>query len=269
MNLISIVKPLADAATIYRGFLIFMKNIPIHRDFCLKPLVAKVGGLYYTEEWEPLPEYETTYHISSFGRVKKLGRWNHNGKKWLPEKIMAAVRDAKGYLRIRLRKNKKTKGYYVHRIVALAFIPLVEGKPCVNHKTGRKLKNHYTELEWCTDVENNEHGKKLGLFKGANSKISLKRRKFIQENFFIVGRKALAEMFGLTEEYVLAVAKVKVRGTDQRKKMKPRFKKIIDVETGDEFNSAQLAAILKTSRKEINRMLNEERKPNTSQYRYA
>lgn len=47
------------------------------------------------------------------------------------------------------------------------------------------------------------------------------------------------------------------------------YKKIIDLNTGIFYNSKELAFVLNTQPRYINRMLSEERKPNTSQYQYC
>jgi len=53
--------------------------------------------------------------------------------------------------------NKRKVNRYVHRLVALAFIPNPEGKRTVNHKDGDKSNNHVGNLEWATDSENMRH----------------------------------------------------------------------------------------------------------------
>lgn len=61
-------------------------------------------------------------------------------------------------------ENRKKKWFSLHRLVALHFIPKINGKDFVNHKDGNKLNNHYSNLEWCTRLENVRHAMNTGLF---------------------------------------------------------------------------------------------------------
>lgn len=67
----------------------------------------------------------------------------------------------RGYCQIDLGK----KTVKVHRLVALAFIPTIEGKTQVNHIDGNKQNNHVSNLEWCDNAENQTHAYATGLAK--------------------------------------------------------------------------------------------------------
>lgn len=53
----------------------------------------------------------------------------------------------------------------VHRLIASAFVPNPENKPCVNRKDGNKLNNSIDNLEWSTHSENTLHSFQNGLQK--------------------------------------------------------------------------------------------------------
>lgn len=61
------------------------------------------------------------------------------------------------YLRVSLIKGGKILKMYVHRLVALAYIPNPDNLPEVNHKDRNKLNNNVVNLEWCTHKQNIDH----------------------------------------------------------------------------------------------------------------
>ena len=69
-----------------------------------------------------------------------------------------------GYLRVYMRRDSDYKrvDMYIHRLVALAFIPNPENKRFVNHIDTNRSNNHVDNLEWCTSKENNQHSMNLG-----------------------------------------------------------------------------------------------------------
>lgn len=71
-----------------------------------------------------------------------------------------------GYVRIELWSDGVGKKYFLHRLLALAFIPNPDGKPQVNHINGDKSDNRLVNLEWCTQSENQLHAYRIGLQRG-------------------------------------------------------------------------------------------------------
>ena len=104
------------------------------------------------EVWKPIKGYEGLYEISNLGRVKSLN-YRGTGK----EKILKNIEDYKGYLEVCLTKNGRHKIFRVHRLVAEAFIPNPENKPCVDHINTIKNDNRIENLRWVTNKENNNN----------------------------------------------------------------------------------------------------------------
>ena len=103
------------------------------------------------EIWKPIKGYEGLYQVSNFGRVKSL--------KFGKEKILKQSIDKKtGYLHVVLCKNEILKTYYVHRLVAEAFIDNSDNLPQVNHKDENPQNNIYINLEWCDRKYNCNYG---------------------------------------------------------------------------------------------------------------
>jgi len=47
--------------------------------------------------------------------------------------------------------------------MAFVFIPLIKGKPFINHKDGVRDNNELSNIEWCNNSENQKHSfEKLG-----------------------------------------------------------------------------------------------------------
>lgn len=129
-----------------------------------------------TETWKDVLDYEGIYEVSDHGRVrthknKTTYSKRHGTRKWKQRYLKDKTPNGRD-VRVSLWKNGKHKDFLVHRLVGFAFIPLVEGKDCINHIDGNPKNNRVENLEWCNHLENNRHAFETGLM-SSNMKIKL------------------------------------------------------------------------------------------------
>ena len=110
------------------------------------------------EVWKDILGYEGAYQVSDLGRVRSLDRVSCNGKHY-KGRVLKPVPDGAGYLQVFLRKDVKTRRFYIHRIVAETFIENPDAKPQVNHlNESQKWNNRVDNLSWATPKENANWG---------------------------------------------------------------------------------------------------------------
>ncbi|MFT7830050.1 NUMOD4 domain-containing protein [Priestia megaterium] len=119
------------------------------------------------DKWKKFEEIDgRKYYISTAGRVKSVNKYNDKEYLMKPSKLR------NGYRTINL--NQGQSQYYVHRLVAEAFIPNTLNKPTVNHINGVDAGDGVDNLEWMTYAEQDEHARKTGLkTSGATPMIAL------------------------------------------------------------------------------------------------
>lgn len=105
------------------------------------------------EIFKDIEGYEQLYQISNQGTVKSLG--NDKTRK---EKILIPTNNKDGYLYVGLSKQGKRKNYYIHRLVAEAFLDNSNNLPEVNHKDENKTNNNLDNLEFCDRKYNINYG---------------------------------------------------------------------------------------------------------------
>ena len=106
------------------------------------------------------------YQVSNLGRVKSLDRpkrnYDINTGLFTTITIQGKIRKPRltsfGYYTILLSKNGKRKWFFIHRLVAEAFIPNPDNLLQVNHKDENKLNNNVENLEWCDAKYNSNYG---------------------------------------------------------------------------------------------------------------
>lgn len=111
------------------------------------------------EIWKDIEGYEGMYQVSNMGRVRALDRAKPNsGGQIAKGHILPQSDNGHGYRFVSLWKFNKGRRFYVHRLVASAFIPNPSNLPIINHKDENKSNNRYENLEWCTQKYNINYG---------------------------------------------------------------------------------------------------------------
>lgn len=127
------------------------------RNFSLINLTEVIDGVTYVEEWGDISGYKGFYMASTFGRIKSLKRLKVFPKGRfieVNEKILKPSITKKGYLRVCLSKNGVTQKHFIHKLVALVFIPNPKNIVGVNHTTYNKKDNRVSKLEWMNSIDN-------------------------------------------------------------------------------------------------------------------
>ncbi len=115
------------------------------------------------EIWKDIIGYEGLYQVSNLGNIKSF----YKAKKSIKKPTLSN----KGYLRVGLSKNKKSKTFKIHRLVAKTFLSNPNNYLEVNHKDGNKLNNCVDNLEWCSRSYNINHAWRNKLTKGRSKKL--------------------------------------------------------------------------------------------------
>lgn len=103
------------------------------------------------EVFKDIPGYEGHYQVSNHGRIKSL-KWN---KETIREPTHKRCAGAKTYLQICLSINSKMTTYTVHKLVMETFRPVLSYET-INHIDGNKDNNHISNLEYTSNIDNNQ-----------------------------------------------------------------------------------------------------------------
>lgn len=106
------------------------------------------------EVWKTIPE-APFYSVSNYGRVRR-----DSPSKTHPAGLLKTGNLRNGYPYIALSNNGVSIKRSVHRLVAVAFIPippLCSGRNQVNHKNGVRTDNRAVNIEWVSASENIKH----------------------------------------------------------------------------------------------------------------
>lgn len=103
--------------------------------------------------WKDIEGYEGLYQVSNVGSIYSV-RY---------KRFRKSKTDKYGYSVVGLNKDGNIRWFFVHRLVASAFIQNPRNLPVVNHLDGNKQNNCMDNLEWCDHSANVKHAYKSGL----------------------------------------------------------------------------------------------------------
>lgn len=162
-----------------KGFLYLITHYPVHEedrtvdylfgwdikyenkdDFTTAFWSVKESGPNWSEvDGVAIIPYYTAYGVTRTGILKTLYK-SSQVRKGTVLKLQA---DKRGYSKLKLIQPCATKSPRLHRLVALAFLP-VDANPIdnrfemtVNHKDSNKANNAADNLEWINNAENYKH----------------------------------------------------------------------------------------------------------------
>lgn len=154
--------------------------------------------------WKDVVGYEGMYEVSDDGQVrthknKTTYTKKHGVRRWKQRVLKEKNKNGRD-VRVALWKDGKPKSFLVHRLVAYAFMPEVEGKKSINHKDGNPRNNKVENLEWCNHLENNRHAFENSLM-NTNKHIILVDKKTREKHEFISMARA-STFLGRSKGYI-------------------------------------------------------------------
>lgn len=155
------------------------------------------------QDWRPIVGYETYYEINPWGDVRRTSEY---ATTWVG-RLLVAFATPKGYRVVCLSKDGHARKFFIHRLVAEAFIgPMSEPGQQINHIDGNKSNNHFTNLEWVSPQENHTHASATGLkshgSRHGNAKLTEQQAREIRALRGIEKQRDTAKRYGVDQAIV-------------------------------------------------------------------
>lgn len=106
----------------------------------IKPLI---------NNWRDVVDFPE-YKVNGIGEIRSFKRYKEG-------RVLSPYKDKDGYMCVTMMSNERSKAEKVHRVVAKAFLNNPENLPQVNHINGHKFDCSIPNLEWSTNIKNQQH----------------------------------------------------------------------------------------------------------------
>lgn len=143
------------------------------------------------EEFRKIKNFDH-YSISNLGRV-----YSHKSKKFL-KPFLTIIENPQSYLKVRLSQNHVIKTFYIHRLVAAAFVSNPNQYNTVNHKDCDKHNNKADNLEFMSNRQNTYHAFTKGLIKIKQPQAV----KNIEDNLYFYSLNEAARYYGISHQTI-------------------------------------------------------------------
>jgi len=101
-----------------------------------------------TECWKPLPRFEGLYEVSDAGRIRRLARFTHDGRRWRKKLLKLWNRCKRHYVSAHICVNGERSVVWAHIAVLEAFVgPRPFGADAC-HNNGNRHDNRLENLRW-------------------------------------------------------------------------------------------------------------------------
>lgn len=159
-------------------------------------------------EWKIIPEHPD-YEVRDDGAVRRAT----DGHVWKKGREKSQW-DHNGYWCVKISKNgsRKSKSAFVHRLVAMAFLP---PRPSelheIAHNDGDRKNNHCSNLRWATRTENVAdtaiHGTRSWGERNGHARLTVGQVSDIRQRLAIGGitQRELAIEYGISQPHVSAI----------------------------------------------------------------
>lgn len=143
----------------------------------------------------PIKGYEGQYEVSDSGEVRSIDRvvTGKDGASY-PFKgrvLRPSFNKQLQYPQVGLWDQNKGTTFYIHRLVAEAFVPNPLNLPEVNHIDGNRLNPHFSNLEWVTSKGNSQHAILTGLTVYTNR---LTKEEFVECLYSVINGESYSDL---------------------------------------------------------------------------